>query len=349
MAMLTGQVDCVVGVDPHKYEHVAAVVDHLGGLVAQTATATSGTGNRNLLEWAMRTAPERRVWAIEGTGSYGAPLTRMLVELGEQVYEVDHPKRPIRRNGAKSDPIDALRAAREVLAADKLGQPRVGADRELVRSLLAARELATNSRRTYLCSLKGELIHLPDGLRERLLGLTTTRLLDTCRRLRLRAGQSAEVRQQVAQLRRLAGRVREFEADAAADEAKLTQLMRRHAPGLLEVKGIGSVTAAAFFNGWCHAGRLRGEAAFAMLCGAAPIPASSGQQARYRLNRGGDRRLNRALHQVTLCRITHDAETRQYAARRRSEGKTSKEVQRCLKRFLARRVFRILSQAASTP
>lgn len=342
MPMLAGRVDFVVGVDTHKFRHTAVLVDALGAELEQLEVATTGPAHRQLLDWAQTLAGGRRAWAVEGTGSYGARLTELLVGAGETVFEVDRPNRPGRKRG-KSDHIDALAAAREALTADRLARPRVGAERELVRSLLASRQLAAASHRSYLGRLKSDLVHLPDGLREQLIGLSTPRLLARCQRLRVTTGLSAEARQKVLQLRRLAERIQQFEGDIAADERQLRELISALAPRLLSLKGIGAVVAGEFFNAWAHSGRVHSEAALAMLCGAAPIPASSGERIRYRLNRGGDRRLNRCLHQAVLSLLATDDETRRYALRRRAEGKTGAEIRRCLKRFLVRRIFNALA------
>ena len=340
MAMVAPSTTFVVGVDTHRDSHCAVLVDGLGAELSRVEVATTGAGLRQLLEWAREQAPLARAWAVEGTGSYGFRLAELLSASGEMVFEADRPRRPRRRHG-KSDAIDAIRAARELLVAERPARPRLGPEHELVRSLLAARELAANSHRIYLCRLKSDLVHLPNHLREQLAPLGTRRLLQVCRHL-APSGVDPEEAHKLRQLRRLAERILEFERDIADDDHQLQVLASRLAPHLLALKGIGPVLTAEFLNAWASTGRIRTEAAFAMLCGAAPIPASSGQTVRHRLNRGGDRRLNRALHQAVLCRLATDAETRDYARRRRAEGKSSKEVQRCLKRYLARRVFRAL-------
>jgi transposase len=342
MPMLTGRVDFVIGVDTHKYRHAAAVVDAVGGVLADVEVETDRAGLKILLDWADARARGRRVWALEGTGSYGTGLTRELLHKGETVYEIDRPKRAQRRGGAKSDRIDAVRAAREALSRDKLALPRSGSGREAVRVLLVAREMAVKSYRDYLILLKAELVQLPPAQRERLQGLSTMALLRGCLKLRARThGEAWEVLA-ASRLRRLAQRVLRFKRDAAEDELQLRTLMQELAPKLVAEFGVSTLHAAEFFNAWAHAGRIPSDAAFAALAGVAPIPASSGEQIRFRLNRGGDRRLNRSLHQMVLCRIGHHPPTQVYVARRLKEGKTRAEIRRCLKRYAARRVFRLL-------
>jgi hypothetical protein len=343
--MLTGELEFVIGVDTHKYRHAAALVDAVGGVRDELEVASDGTGEAQLLAWAQRTQGHR-VWAVEGTGSFGAGLTRRLLAAGETVYEVDRPRREPRRDGAKSDSIDAIRAARSLLASENPARPRCQPDREAIRVLLVSRSLAVNSHRTYLCQLKGELIHLPAAQRERLQKLPTTALLRACRQLRAPARAAAWEQLAAERVRRLAQRCLEFEADARQDQAELQLRLQSLAPQLLNEFGISAVLAAEFYNAWVERGRIRSEAAFAKLCGVAPIPASSGEHVRYRLNRGGDRRLNRALHQAVLCRLAYHPPTQQYAARRLAEGRTKAEIRRCLKRYLARRVYHLLEASA---
>lgn len=339
MPMLTGEVDFVVGIDTHKYKHTAAVADSLGGLRASIETASDEAGESELLAWARCHAPQRRVWAVEGSSSYGASLTRRLLALGETVYEVN---RQLRRRRGKSDAIDALGAARTALASERLAHPRSSQERRRVRVLLVARELAANSHRTYLNHLRGELTQLPTGFREPLLALSTPRLLAACAELEEPSGSEPWVADATARIRRLVRRLRDFERDIQEDTDELASLMLRLTPRLLQVLGISTVLAAEFYNAWSQVGRIHSEAAFAAMAGVAPLPASSGLHTRHRLNRGGDRRLNRALYQAVLSRLRHDPETRAYASRRLAEGRTRAEIRRCLKRYLARRVFHAL-------
>lgn len=288
------------------------------------------------------------MWAIEGTGSFGAGLAAFLLEQGEWVVEVDRPRRLPTRNGAKSDELDAVRAAREALSREHLAQPRRRGEREAIRVLLAARNGAISARTQAIALLKASIVSAPEGLRLHFRNMTTDERLVRAARLRTSAAQSLEHRATICALRSTARRALALEAEAADLESQLELLMKGAAPCLLAETGIGVISAAQILNAWSHPGRLRSEAAFAALAGVAPIPASSGQVVRYRLNRGGDRQLNRALHTIVVSRLAHHEETKSYAQRRIAEGKTPREVKRCLKRHLARRVFRLLETSVAT-
>jgi transposase len=336
----------VVGVDTHRDTHDAAVVDTNGGIRAQAHAAADGSGYRQLLRFARIHAPGRRLWAVEGTGSYGAGLTEELAAQGERVVEIDRPARPARRNGAKSDELDAVRAAREALSRDHLATPRRRGDREAMRVLLTTRAGAVRAHNEAVNQLKALIVNAPQRLRDQLRGLGTAAQLQRCARLRTKPCQSIEHRVTIIGLRRVARRALALEAEAADCETELEPLVRAACPPLLELFGVGLLTAAQILVSWSHHGRLRNEAAFAALAGVAPIPASSGQVTRHRLSRGGDRQLNRALHVVALTRLRSHAETQAYAARRRMEGKSAREIRRCLKRTLARKIFRIVEAHA---
>lgn len=343
--MLADQADHVIGVDTHRDSNSAAVLTPATGAIdAEITLPTDAFGHRRLLRFAREHGPGRRVWAIEGTGSFGAGLTTYLLEQGEWVVEVDRPRRPARRNGAKSDELDAVRAAQEALSRKHLAQPRRRGDREAIRVLLAAREGAVRSRTKAIGLLKGLLVSAPQALRDQLRRHSTDEQLVRCARLRTSLTQTTEHRCTVIALRTTARRALALEAEANNLESELELILRTLAPALLDEPGVGVITAAQIINAWSHTGRFRSEAAFASLGGAAPIPASSGQTVRYRLNRGGDRQLNRALHTITLSRLTHHPQTRAYAARRAAEGKTPREIKRCLKRYLARHLYRLLEQ-----
>ena len=346
MTMLADRVDAVIGVDTHKHTHTAAVVTPTGGLVDHLTAPSDAYGAGRLLALARGRAPGRRAWAIEGTGGYGAGLTSALLEQGEWVIEVDRPRRPARRNGAKSDELDALRAAREVLGRTHLAQPRRRGDREALRVLLCTREAAVRGRTRAIAALHALVVSAPEGLRRRLRHLGARELTARCARLRGGTTRSSEQRATIMALRSTARRALACEAEAAELESALQVLVETLRPDLLAEPGVGVLSAARILNAWSHAGRIRSEAAFAMLAGVAPVEASSGQTVRHRLNRSGDRQLNRALHTIVLVRLAHDAETRAYARRRTEEGKTPREIKRCLKRHVARRIFRLLEDPA---
>jgi len=343
MGILAEQVDHVIGVDTHRDSHSAAIVDAVTGAVAIDRTVSADAfGHKRLLRFAKLHATGRRVWAIESSGSYGAGLTTFLLAHSEWVVEVERPVRPARRNGAKSDELDAIRAAREALTRDHLAQPRRRGDREAVRVLLVTRRGAMRARTKAINHLKALIVTSREELRHQLRRHDTDELVARCARLRTLTSHSAEHRATVIALRHTARRVLMLEAEANDLETEIEQLIKANVPWLLDEIGVGPISAAQLFCSWSHPGRLRSDAAFSMLGGAAPIPASSGQTIRYRLNRGGDRQLNCALHTIVLTRLKHDPATRAYAAKRAAEGKTPREIKRCLKRYVARHLFRLL-------
>jgi transposase len=343
MSILAEQVDHVIGVDTHRDSHSAAIVTAVtGAVVGDRSVSADAFGHKRLLRFAKLYAKGRRVWAIESSGSYGSGLTTFLLAHGEWVVEVERPARPARRNGAKSDELDAIRAAREALTRDHLAQPRRRGDREAVRVLLVTRRSAMRARTRAINHLKALIVTSREELRHQLRRHDTDDLVARCARLRTLPSHSPEHRATVIALRHTARRVLILEAEANDLESEIEQLIKANVPWLLDEVGVGPISAAQLFCSWSHPGRLRGDAAFAMLGGAAPIPASSGQTIRYRLNRAGDRQLNCALHTIVLTRLKHDPATRAYAAKRAAEGKTPREIKRCLKRYVARHLFRLL-------
>jgi transposase len=342
MHMLAGLVELVIGVDTHKDTHTAAVVAAAtGAVITQMTVPATPAGYQQLLQVAAH-QPGQRVWAVEGTGGYGAGLTRFLHAHTEQVVELDRPKRAARRHGAKSDPLDAIRAARETLGREQLAQPRAAGQRAALSVRLAARRSAVQATTDAQRQLHALVVAAPDTLRSRLRGLTTAGLVSTCARLRQRTDGDAETAATVASLRALARRIQLLDAEVADHTRAISALVRTWRPDLLTRRGVGPIVAAIVLCAWSHPGRCPSDAAFAMLGGAAPIPASSGQTVRVRLNRSGDRQLNQALHLVVLTRLRYDPATRAYAQRRRAEGKTNREIRRCLVRYVARQLYRLL-------
>ena len=342
MAMLADTVELVIGVDTHKHTHTAAVVvAATGAMIQQVTVPAAPAGYRQLLKLAGQHQGQR-VWAIESTGGYGAGLTRFLQAHAEQVLELDRPKRVARRHGAKSDPLDAIRAAREALGRDQLAQPRAAGHRAALSVRLAARRSAVQAATDAQRQLHALVVAAPDSLRGRLRGLTTPRLVATCGRLRQQTTWDVETAATAISLRALARRIQLLNAEIADHTSAITTLVRAWRPDLLSRTGVGPIVAAIVLSAWSHAGRCRTDAAFAMLGGAAPIPASSGQTVRVRLNRSGDRQLNQALHLVVLTRLRYDPATRAYAQRRRAQAKTNREIRRCLVRYVARQLYRLL-------
>ena len=343
MSMLAELVEVVIGVDTHKDTHTAAVVDAAtGAVLARETVAADPDGYAELVALAEQHAG-LRAWAMEGAGGYGAGLAHHLADCDELVVELDRPKRPARRAGAKSDPIDAERAARDALARTQLAAPKTGAQRAALQMLLTARRAAVEAAATAQRQLLAMVITAPEVVRERFRGQTTRAMITTAARLRPGASDGdIEHLTALTVLRDLARRIRFLEAEALGHERAIRAVVRSWRPDLLELTGVGPIVAATVLTAWSHPGRCRNDAAFAMLAGTAPIPASSGKTVRYRLNRSGDRQLNRALHTVILTRLQRDERTRAYADRRRTEGRTDREIKRCLKRYIARELYRRL-------
>src|SRR5438128_11179734 len=341
--MLADELDYVLGVDTHRDEHVVAVVTAPAGAVVAGKTAhANARGYRDLLRLAARHALGRRVWAIEGTGSYGVGLARYLAERGENVLEASRTPRTERRLRGKDDALDAVRAARAALAGEELALPSNGKRREALRLLLVARRSAVDVRREALGQLRGVIVTAPDRLREELRVLPTGRLLERCSRLRRSSTARADELATRLVLRSLARRIDAATREAAELEREILAHVRTLAPALLDEPGVGPIVAAQLIVAWSHRGRLRSEAAFAPLAGVAPVPASSGQTRRHRLSRGGDRQPNRALHTVILHRRQHDPATKNYIAKRIAEGKSRRDATRLIKRYLARHLYRLL-------
>jgi len=338
--MLADELDFVIGVDTHRDSHSLALVQAAtGGLILQTELATNAAGYEQALALAEQEAPGRRAFAIEGAGSYGAGLARFLAAHGERVLEVGRPARPNRRGQGKSDALDALHAARSVLGRARPAEPRQSGSREGLRALVITREGAVVARRAGLNQLRSLIVTCPEASRAELRDLSEAKLLDRCLSLDSRA---TELRGTLVALAALARRVRVVSAEARELKREIEALVRGIAPALLAEPGVGPISAAQLLISWSHRGRIHSEAAFARIAAAAPIPASSGQLVRHRLDRGGDRKLNRALQTIILARRRSHAPTIAYIERRVSEGKTTREAVRCLKRFLARHLFRIL-------
>jgi transposase len=344
MAMLAELVDGVIAVDTDRDTLTAAAVTNLGGVLAQTTTSADAAGSQQLLGFADRQVPGRRLWAVEGAGSFGAGLATLLQQRGQWVVEVGRPKRPAHRSGAKSDALDAVRAAREVLAHDRVATPRRRGEREALRALLTTRRSATLARVAAIGQLKALIVGAPEELRAELGGQPTSRQVASCARLRERPTRSLEHRATIHALPATAHRIQFLGAEADQLQAELAVLVAAVAHGCWRSPASAPLSAAQVLVSWSHAGRFRSEAAFAALAGTNPIPACSGQVTRYRRNRGGDRQLNRALHTILLVRLRTDPDTHAYMARRTAEGKSRRDAKRCLRRVIARQLFRLLER-----
>ena len=345
MVMLAEHYDFVIGGDPDRDTIDLAVLDTgAGRVLAHLADAADGTGYRRMLAWAEEHAAGRRVWALEGTGSFAAGLVVFLAESGETVVEVGAIKRA---RGAKNDRIDAIRAAREALSRDEQGAPRAGGLREALRMVFACREGVLVSRTKAINELKSLIVVAPEQLRAQLRGRSLTVQLTRIEQLHVGSTAPVEYRLSVFSLQSIAARVRFLSTQLAELDPQLLTLIKEHpaGPALLAEPGVGPVVAAQLLISWSHQGRVRNEAAFASLAGVAPIETSSGQRSRHRLNRGGDRALNRALHTVAITRMRCHPETRAYETRRSAQGKTHRDIRRSVKRALARRLYRRIESA----
>jgi transposase len=335
------------GVDTHADAHMAAALDRIGGLLGTKSFPTTPVGYAGLLAW-LRSFGLVGVVGVEGTGSYGAGLTRHLVAAGVRVVEVDRPDRQDRHRSGKSDPLDAECAARAALSGKAKGAPR-GRDGtvEAIRALMVAKRSARGERTRSINQARSLVVTGPDDLRSRFQQHATDALAAELAALRPRPGDVVGYATRIA-LREL-GRRAEYLADQIdyLDEL-LLPLIELQAPSLLEMYGAGPHLAAILIiAAGDHPDRLRSEAAWAHLCGAAPIPAGSGKtNGRYRLNPGGDRQANHALWRIVFTRMASHLPTQVYVERRLKEGKTKTEIIRCLKRYVAREVYRHLLPTA---
>jgi transposase len=332
------------GVDTHSATHHAAVIDSHGRLLDAAAFPASPAGYAAMLTW-MRSKGSLSQVGVEGTGAYGAGLARYLHEQNVEVLEVPRPDRRLRRQRGKSDPIDAEAAARTVLAGKASGAPKLAdGPIEAIRMLRVTRLGAVKARTAAVNTLRAMVITAPDALRSQLHGLSAAQLVAACARLRpdlARLGDPVQAAK--AALRSLAIRAQHLEAKTRTLRKQLDQLTEKVAPATTAVFGLGPDTVSALLiTIGDNPDRLRSEAAFAHLCGVAPIPASSGNTNRHRLHRGGNRAGNSALHIATIVRLRYDPRSRAYAERRTTQGLSKPEIIRCQKRYLAREVFHAL-------
>ena len=334
------------GVDTHLDVHVAAALDSIGGLLGVESFPADAAGYRRLLAW-LRSFGTVELVGVEGTGSYGAGLTRHLQEKGVQVVEVDRPNRQERRRAGKSDPLDAIEAARAAQSGRAKGAAKNrNGNVEAIRVLRVARSSARKDRVRALNQLRSLVSTAPEELRRELRGLSICRLVTKAASLRPN-GRTDVLNATKLAMRSLARRVRDGEAEIAELDAVLGPLVQATAPDLLTRAGLGPDTAGALLvAAGDNPERLRNEATFAHLCGASPLDASSGKQLRHRLNRGGDRQANSALWRIVITRLASDPRTQRYVERRCKDGLTKTEAIRCLKRYVAREVFYYLQPLA---
>ncbi|MEU4541708.1 IS110 family transposase [Streptosporangium sp. NPDC023825] len=338
--------DVVVGVDTHKDVHVAAVISRLGERLAHQSFPTTAAGYRQLLNWARSFGVLRRA-GVECTGSYGAALSRFLRREGIQVIEVNQPDRAMRRKQGKNDAVDADAAARAVLSGRAITMPKTGegpaAD---MRVLRLAKDSAVKARTQAVNQLKAVLVGTDPELRESLSSLSSSVLIVRCAELTHVEDPA------VFTLRLLARRIQQLTQEVKELTQRIAGCIRVFRPELLEVIGVGPDSAAALLiAAGDNPDRLASEASFAALCGVSPVEQSSGKTQRRRLNRGGNRQANAALYRIVITRLRRDQRTRAYLERRTKDGKSKREIIRCLKRYVAREIYRHIqpATAASTP
>ena len=338
------------GVDTHKDTHVAAAVDAAGRLLGTASFSADAAGYGRLWRWLRSWGTVERV-GVEGTGSYGAGLARRLAAAGVCVVEVNRPNRQTRRRRGKTGTVDAETAARAALCGEAAAVPKSGDNRvEAIRMLSAARRSAVKARTQAANQISGLVVTAPEHIKDRLRPLAAAEIVDACARLRPGTDTDPVTAGAKTALRSLARRHQALTAEIDALDAELLRLCEQANPALLSACGVGAEVAAALLvAAGDNSDRMRSEASFAALCGASPIEASSGPTVRHRLNRGDNRHANNALWRIAMVRLRVDQRTIDYAARRRCEGKTNREVIRCLKRHIAREIYRLLTDPPKVP
>jgi transposase len=339
--------EVIVGVDTHKDVHVAVAIDVNGRRLGEHLVPTTERGCVELHRWALGLAP-RVCYGVEGTGSYGAGLSRYLQAQGSPVTEIRGPNRKLRRDRGKSDTIDAEAAARAVLAGTSTISPKAGNDWvEQLRILRVARRSAVQARTQAINQMHAVVVGAPQELRDSLQQLPRHELILRAARFRVAGATDAQSTVRFT-LRLLALRYKALSDEVAAIDQAIAPLLQKHAARLLALTGVGpEVAGALLVVAGDNPQRLRSEASFAALCGVTPLPASSGKTSRHRLNQGGDRQGNCALWRIAMTRMSCDQRTQAYACRRTAEGLSKREIIRCLKRYIARDVFRALPEASA--
>jgi len=342
MPIVTANSSTVIGgVDTHQDLHTAAVVNIDGAVLGSQSFSTTRAGYRAMLHW-FRSYGELARVGVEATGTYGAGITRHLALAGVPVLEVTEPDRSLRRAKGKDDTLDAFAAAQAALTGQRVqvAKDRSGAV-EALRVLRTTRKTAIKCRRAALQQLHNTIVASPDEVRDQVRNLTRMQLLRTCASWRpdILVYRDPVVATRIA-LKSLARRVLDLNDEVADLDRLIDPLVEEIGSALTQLHGVGTDSAGEFIvAAGENPDRLRSEGGFAMLCGACPIPASSGKTQRHRLNRGGNRQANSALHIVVLSRMRTDSRTKKYVERRLNEGRTKREIMRCLKRYVAREIY----------
>jgi transposase len=342
MSRMTGKTRVVIGgVDTHADTHEAAVLDERGRLLAVEGFPTTPTGYQQLLDW-MRGFGTVREIGVESSGAYGAGLTRHLRGAGVKVLEVNRPHAHTRNRRGKNDAIDAEAAARKVLAGECTAIPKdTTGIVEAIRQLLLARASAVHARAAALHQLGELVVTAPAEVRQSLTAKTLPGKASQATRWRPDPGRLADPAQAARMaLRSIGRRIHTLGDEIKLLDAQLSTLVKRAAPKTLALLGVGIIhTAQMLITAGQNIERLHSENAFAHMCGADPIEASSGKTERHRLNPGGDRDANRTLYLIAVVRLRYCQRTRAYTARRTGDGKSKKEIIRCLKRYIAREIY----------
>lgn len=341
--------EVIGGVDTHKDFHVAAAIDGRGRVLGTESFPAHRKGYRRLEGWLAGFGRVSQV-GIEGTGAFGAGLARFLTQTGVETIEVIRPNRQHRRRHGKSDPTDAIAAARAVLSGEANGQPRGGTGEvESIRLLKLARSSAVRARTAAANQIHALVVTAPEELRASLRRLPIEKVIAVTSSYRP-ADPRHPLQAAKLTLKTLARRYRALSNEIATLDNQLERLVKEASPQpLLDMCGVGIQTAAQLLiTAGSDPTRIRSEASFAALCGSSPVDASSGRRQRHRLNRGGDRQANAALYRIVIVRLKYHQPTRLYMERRIKEGKTKPEVIRCLKRYLARDIQRILTAPHTT-
>jgi transposase len=330
----------IAGIDTHADTHHVAVITETGLHLADREFPAAGSGYQGIIELLTGFGPLVAV-GVEGTGSYGAELSRVLAREGIHVVEVMRPNRQVRRLQGKSDPLDAYQAAESVLSGHACATPksRDGAV-ESLRVLRAERATAMRARIAVMAQVKAILVTAPENIRAKYRAMTNPALMAALEKTRPAGAPSEPLTSTATVLKRLSIRYRHLTLELALIDAELDTILALHAPMLRDIHGVGTdVASQLLVTVGDNPERVTSEAKFAALVGVAPIPASSGKTVRHRLSRAGDRQANKAIHRVVLVRMRYDSRTRSYVARRRQEGKSTKEIMRCLKRYVAREIY----------
>ncbi|MFN4128220.1 MAG: IS110 family transposase [Paracoccaceae bacterium] len=340
----------IIGVDTHKSNHIAVAINTQGTRLGGMTIPTTRQGYRDLEAWASELG-SIRAFGIEGTGSYGAGLSRDLLAKGHMVVDVMRPNRQLRYLHGKSDSLDAESAARSVLngQASSLAKTQTGSS-EMIRHIKIARDSAVKAKSQAMITLKTLIINAPMNLRDTLDQIKGRTAL--VRHVAgLRPGQiTSPTASAKAAMRAIARRWLALHEEIHAHEQALEHMAREKAPELMKSHGISTLTVAEMLIlVGDNPERIRSEAALAKICGVCPIPASSGKTNRMRLNRSGNRQANAALYRVAIVRMRDHEPTKTYAAKRTAEGKTRRDIIRCVKRYIVREIFRHLCAPLPTP